>query len=85
MSERKPVIPLDSAAPEIRFLPVWAKKTQAPQFYATANDYKASMDTWVPKVRYPEFLEYCDRFGLICIPDVKFVKAEKYSEYANSV
>lgn len=44
------------------------------------------MDAWVPSdVRYGEFLEYCRRFGLTCLGDVKFVQAEAYSKYAETI
>lgn len=71
--------------PEMQKLPLWAQKTQGLQFFSTVRGMKASMDAWVPSGSYLAFLDYCEEFGLSCIPDVKFVKADDYAAYSRSV
>lgn len=85
MAERRDIPRIITGMPELQKLPLWAGKTQGLQFFATAKGMKRAMDAWVPSEKYSEFLEYCREFGLFCIPDVKFVKAGEYSEYAQSV
>lgn len=80
-----PIPDVPCEAPAIRDLPRWGKKTQALVFYAVAKGFKRAMDAWVPSGSYAEFLEYCGKYGVHCLPDVKFVKAESYGQYEKSV
>lgn len=85
MAEKRDIPRIITGIPELQKLPLWAQKTQGLQFYSTVMGKKEAMDAWVPSGRYDGFLEYCEEFGLTCIPDVKFVKAEDYGAYSKSI